>query len=89
MESKELKDGRFVMTWKLKTTRMCGSIMVEGNHEGDDDADYLFEHKHHKIQQNPSKLQNVLFFFFFFGPLLLSNLMTLPTKQHKMNLLGV
>jgi hypothetical protein len=32
---------------------MQGSIMVEGDHEGDD-KDSLLEHKHHKIQQPPS-----------------------------------
>jgi hypothetical protein len=39
--------------WKLKTTWMHGSIMVERDHEGDDE-DFLFKHKHHKIQQIPS-----------------------------------
>jgi len=32
---------------------MPGSIMVEGDHEGGH-IDFLFEHKHHKIQQMPS-----------------------------------
>jgi hypothetical protein len=29
------------------------SVMVEGDHEGDN-KDSLFEHKHHKIRQIPS-----------------------------------
>ncbi len=33
---------------------MQGLIMVEGNHEGDDE-DSLFEHKHHKVRQPPSQ----------------------------------
>jgi hypothetical protein len=32
---------------------MLGSIMVEGDHEGGH-IDFLFKHKHHKIQQMPS-----------------------------------
>jgi hypothetical protein len=32
---------------------MHGLTIVEGDHEGKEE-DYLFEHKHHKIQQIPS-----------------------------------
>jgi len=31
-----------------------GSVMVEGDHENNDE-DSLFEHKHRKIQQTPSQ----------------------------------
>jgi hypothetical protein len=33
--------------------------MVKKNHEGDD-KDFLFEHKHHKIQQTPSHTSKVM-----------------------------
>jgi len=38
---------------------MQGSIMVEGDHEGDDE-DSLFEHKHCKIQQTPLHTSKVV-----------------------------
>ncbi len=38
---------------------MHESIMVERNHEGDDE-DYLFKHKHYKIQQIPSHTSKVM-----------------------------
>jgi hypothetical protein len=38
---------------------MQGSVMVEGNHEGDDE-DYLIKHKHRKIQQTPSHISKVM-----------------------------
>ncbi len=38
---------------------MQGSIMVEGDHEGDD-KDFLFEHKHHKMRQIPSHTSKVV-----------------------------
>jgi hypothetical protein len=38
---------------------MQGLAMVEGNHEGDDE-DFLFKHKHCKIQQIPSHISKVV-----------------------------
>jgi hypothetical protein len=38
---------------------MHGLIMVERNHEGDDE-DSLFKHKHYKIQQTPSHTSKVM-----------------------------
>jgi hypothetical protein len=44
---------------KLKTTVMHGLILVERNHEGDDE-NYLFEHKHYKIRQIPSHTSKIV-----------------------------
>jgi len=38
---------------------MHGLTMVEGDHKGDD-KDFLFEHKHRKIQQIPSHTLKVV-----------------------------
>ncbi len=45
--------------WKLNITRMHGSTMVEGDHEGND-KDSLFKHKHHKIGQIPSHISKAM-----------------------------
>jgi hypothetical protein len=46
-------EGLWWSPWKLKIMRILRLVMVEGNHEGDDE-DSLFEHKHHKIWQTLS-----------------------------------
>jgi len=52
-------EGLWWNPWKLKKTGMKGLIMVEGNHEGDDE-DSLFKHRHCKIQQTPWHTSKVM-----------------------------